>query len=66
MYRAKDHIKIKVILFSTTQEQLDYLRFLSEIDKSETRAIAEKLNLNVANKPTAKIFVLFLMEIMPQ
>ena len=42
----KIKIEIKVIfLFSTTQEQLDYLRFpLGEIDKSETRLIAEKLN----------------------
>ena len=42
----KIKIEIKVIfLFSTTQEQLDYLRFpLGEIDKSETRSIAEKLN----------------------
>ena len=29
-------------LFSTTQEQLDFLRFpLGEIDKSETRSIAK-------------------------
>ena len=42
-------------LFSTTQEQLDYLRFpLGEIDKSETRAIAEKLKLNVATKPDSQ------------
>ena len=48
-------IEIKLFLFSTTQEQLDYLRFpLGEIDKSETRAIAEKLNLNVATKPDSQ------------
>ena len=56
MYRAKDHNRDQsYFLFSTTQEQLDYLRFpLGEIDKSETRAIAEKLNLNVANKPDSQ------------
>jgi len=56
MYRAKDKSRDQsYFLFSTTQEQLDYLRFpLGEIDKSETRAIAEKLNLNVANKPDSQ------------
>ena len=56
MYRAKDQNRDQsYFLFSTTQEQLDYLRFpLGEIDKSETRAIAEKLNLNVAAKPDSQ------------
>ena len=56
MYRAKDHNRDQsYFLFSTTQEQLDYLRFpLGEIDKSETRAIAEKLKLNVATKPDSQ------------
>ena len=56
MYRAKDHNRDQsYFLFSTTQEQIDYLRFpLGEIDKSETRAIAEKLNLNVATKPDSQ------------
>tara|TARA_B100000963_G_scaffold64648_1_gene52651 strand:+ start:1644 stop:2783 length:1140 start_codon:yes stop_codon:yes gene_type:complete len=56
MYRAKDQNRDQsYFLFSTTQEQLDYLRFpLGEIDKSETRAIAEKLNLNVATKPDSQ------------
>ena len=56
MYRAKDYKRDQsYFLFSTTQEQLDYLRFpLGEIDKSETRAIAEKLNLNVATKPDSQ------------
>ena len=41
--------------FSTTREQLDYLRFpLGEIDKSETRSIAKKLDLNVAGKPDSQ------------
>ncbi len=56
MYRAKDHKRDQsYFLFSTTQEQLDYLRFpLGEIDKSETRSIAKKLNLNVADKPDSQ------------
>ena len=56
MYRAKDHNRDQsYFLFSTTQEQLNYLRFpLGKIDKSETRAIAEKLNLNVATKPDSQ------------
>ena len=56
MYRAKDHNRDQsYFLFSTTQEQLDYLRFpLGEIDKSETRTIAKRLNLNVADKPDSQ------------
>ncbi len=56
MYRAKDKNRDQsYFLFSTTQDQLNYLRFpLGEIDKSETRAIAEKLKLNVAKKPDSQ------------
>ena len=56
MYRAKDQNRDQsYFLFSTSQEQLDYLRFpLGEIDKSETRSIAEKLKLNVADKPDSQ------------
>ena len=56
MYRAKDQNRDQsYFLFSTAQEQLDYLRFpLGEIDKSETRLIAEKLKLNVATKPDSQ------------
>ena len=56
MYRAKDYNRDQsYFLFSTTQQQLDYLRFpLGEINKSETRLIAEKLNLNVADKPDSQ------------
>ena len=56
MYRAKDHNRDQsYFLFSTTQEQLNFLRFpLGEIDKSETRFIAKKLNLNVAEKPDSQ------------
>ena len=56
MYRAKDYNRDQsYFLFSTTQEQLDYLRFpLGEIDKSETRSLAQKLKLNVADKPDSQ------------
>ena len=56
MYRAKDQNRDQsYFLFSTTQEQLDFLRFpLGEIDKSETRKIAGRLNLNVATKPDSQ------------
>ena len=56
MYRAKDYNRDQsYFLFSTTQEQLDFLRFpLGEIEKSETRSIAKKLNLNVADKPDSQ------------
>tara|TARA_Y100000996_G_scaffold407730_1_gene385713 strand:- start:109 stop:1236 length:1128 start_codon:yes stop_codon:yes gene_type:complete len=56
MYRAKDQNRDQsYFLFNTSQEQLNYLRFpLGEIDKSETRTIAEKLKLNVANKPDSQ------------
>ena len=56
MYRAKDVTRDQsYFLFSTSQEQLDYLRFpLGEIQKTETRAIAEKLKLNVASKPDSQ------------
>ena len=56
MYRAKDHSRDQsYFLFNTTQDQLDYLRFpLGEIDKSETRSIAKKLKLNVAEKPDSQ------------
>ncbi len=56
MYRAKDHNRDQsYFLFSTTQDQLNYLRFpLGEIEKNETRSIAKKLNLNVAEKPDSQ------------
>ncbi|MGB7241979.1 MAG: tRNA 2-thiouridine(34) synthase MnmA [Sulfitobacter sp.] len=43
-------------LFSTTKEQLDYLRFpLGGLaSKSETRALATKYGLNVADKPDSQ------------
>ena len=56
MYRAKDKDRDQsYFLFSTTQEQLNYLRFpLGSINKSETRKVANKLNLNVAEKPDSQ------------
>ena len=56
LYRAKDFNRDQsYFLFSTSQEQLDYLRFpLGEIEKSETRKIASKLKLNVADKPDSQ------------
>ena len=56
MYRAKDHSRDQsYFLFNTTQDQLNFLRFpLGEIEKSETRLIAKKLNLNVATKPDSQ------------
>ena len=56
MYRAKDFSRDQsYFLFSTTQKQLDFLRFpLGDIEKTETRDIAKKLNLNVAEKPDSQ------------
>ena len=56
MYRAKDHNRDQsYFLFNTTQQQLDFLRFpLGEIDKSETRKLANDLRLNVAEKPDSQ------------
>ena len=56
MYRAEDKDRDQsYFLFSTTQKQLDYLRFpLGSINKSETRKIANKLKLNVASKPDSQ------------
>lgn len=42
-------------LFATTQEQLDFLRFpLGGMRKEETRALAEKFGLAVADKPDSQ------------
>jgi tRNA-specific 2-thiouridylase len=56
LYRAKDTSRDQsYFLFGTTQEQIDYLRFpLGQIEKLETRSIATKLNLNVADKPDSQ------------
>lgn len=42
-------------LFATTQEQLDFLRFpLGNLRKEQTRALAEKYELAVADKPDSQ------------
>ena len=56
LYRAVDLGRDQsYFLFATTQEQLNYLRFpLGKMKKNETRKIASKLNLNVADKPDSQ------------
>ncbi len=56
MYRAIDENRDQsYFLFNTTRDQLNYLRFpLGSILKSETRELAKKLNLNVADKPDSQ------------
>ena len=56
MYRAVDENRDQsYFLFNTTREQLNYLRFpLGGMLKNETREIAKKLNLNVADKPDSQ------------
>ena len=56
MYRAIDENRDQsYFLFTTTREQLNYLRFpLGGMLKSETREIAKKLDLNVAEKPDSQ------------
>ncbi len=56
MYRAADLNRDQsYFLFATTQEQLNFLRFpLGNLQKKETRKIATKLNLNVADKPDSQ------------
>ncbi|MGI9506566.1 MAG: tRNA 2-thiouridine(34) synthase MnmA, partial [Geminicoccaceae bacterium] len=42
-------------LFATTQEQLDFLRFpLGDLEKTETRRLAERFGLPVADKPDSQ------------
>ncbi len=56
MYRAVDENRDQsYFLFNTTRQQLDYLRFpLGNLLKDETRTIAKKLDLNVADKPDSQ------------
>lgn len=56
MYRAVDLTRDQsYFLFTTTQEQLNFLRFpLGGMKKKETRKIASELNLNVADKPDSQ------------
>jgi tRNA-specific 2-thiouridylase len=56
MYCAVDENRDQsYFLFNTTKEQLNFLRFpLGKLKKSETRKIANQLNLNVADKPDSQ------------
>ncbi len=56
MYKAIDENRDQsYFLFNTSREQLNYLRFpLGGMLKNETREIAKKLNLNVADKPDSQ------------
>ncbi len=57
LHKAADHNRDQsYFLFSTKQEQLDYLRFpLGHLpSKAETRALAEKFGLPVADKPDSQ------------
>ena len=57
LHCAVDHSRDQsYFLFSTTIEQLEYLRFpLGDLaSKKETRLIAKKFNLNVADKPDSQ------------
>jgi tRNA-specific 2-thiouridylase len=56
LYRAKDLERDQsYFLFNTNKEQLNFLRFpLGKFTKKETREIAKKLKLNVADKPDSQ------------
>jgi len=56
MYQAVDDNRDQsYFLFNTTKDQLNYLRFpLGGMLKDETREIAKKLDLNVADKPDSQ------------
>ena len=56
LYRAADTARDQsYFLYATTQEQLDFLRFpLGTIGKDETRAIARRHDLAIADKPDSQ------------
>ena len=56
MYRGIDSNRDQsYFLFNTTKDQLNFLRFpLGNLLKAETREIARKLDLNVADKPDSQ------------
>ena len=56
MYKAIDEKRDQsYFLFNTTREQLNFLRFpLGSMLKNETREVAKRLNLNVADKPDSQ------------
>lgn len=56
LHRAYDGGKDQsYFLFATTREQLEFLRFpLGHMDKTQTRALATEMGLNVASKPDSQ------------
>lgn len=56
LHRGNDPMRDQsYFLFSTNREQLDFLRFpLGNLEKSETRSIAQRHNLSVADKPDSQ------------
>src|SRR5262249_23796523 len=56
LHRAADSSRDQsYFLFGTTAEQLDFLRFpLGGLSKPETRALAERFDLSVADKPDSQ------------
>lgn len=56
MFRPADQNRDQsYFLFSTRQEQLDYLRFpLGDLPKSRTRELARELGLDIADKPDSQ------------
>jgi tRNA-specific 2-thiouridylase len=56
LHRASDPSRDQsYFLFGTTAQQLDFLRFpLGHLPKSETRALAERFDLPVADKPDSQ------------
>ena len=54
MYRAIDENRDQSYFIQYIREQLDYLRSLGGMLKNETREIAKKLELNVADKPDSQ------------
>ncbi|MDH3659125.1 MAG: tRNA 2-thiouridine(34) synthase MnmA [Alphaproteobacteria bacterium] len=50
-----EHRDQSYFLFATTREQLDFLRFpLGDLEKTETRKLAERFGLSVADKPDSQ------------
>ncbi len=56
LHRAVDHERDQsYFLFATTREQLDFLRFpLGGLTKPETRVLAERFGLAIADKPDSQ------------
>jgi tRNA-specific 2-thiouridylase len=56
LYKGVDDFKDQsYFLFATTKNQLDFLRFpLGSLTKAETRSVARKHDLNVADKPDSQ------------